>query len=374
MGQLVKHDIGLLYGAVRGSQKMHENVFFRSVFDAGGYVAGGMVRKLFRDGTVDGLHDFFERSDIDVFVPDCASYFAVKQAFRDILHVPDGSWQRTPAHNAWTARVSLHGLFGRAVTVQLIDCRLDPVEQMLGSFDFTNCRFAIDAAHVWVDNEARDLESGRTLQVHSVTDLLGSRVLKYFSKGEYDVLEEQSRRELLDWIQHHEDRSWVTEPGKRSLRLGSRVVVSLAQKGLLNDKTLVNYLNRFKKKVKVASFDAYGGLVSSSMQVPPVKPSMMVGGIVGGIISQHVDNRVYAEVDEIELVLNEPRTRDVTAGDMVEVVPGAVGQELTSSTVIVLAPFGLDHFRVACPVTNRAFVMPRYAFRKVVSRYCHAEG
>ena len=373
MGHIERHDIGWLLARVKGMDALLASPLLSTVLSSGAYIAGGFVRKLVRDRSTAGLFKFFDKSDVDIFFRDEKSYYDTRVAL-EALGIKQSHWKRTSAGNAWTTMLPsrLISLENCSVRCQLIDCRLDEPAGMLGSFDFANCCFAFDAKSVWFDDAALDLEASRKLHVQRATDLLGSRVIKYFGKDEYDCLTPSSRKMLIGWVDDLEQRQWITPPGGRQIIMGERVVLGLAKLGLFDDKKLVNYIGKFRSSVLMATqADSYGALHSIppkplhiSHRVPPAPSSWFASGIPSSSASQ----KYYAYADEIELILNEPNTRDIKEGDMVETVPGALGD--ARGAVIVVSRFrNTDHWHVLSPTDGTAWIMPRHAFTRVVSRY-----
>lgn len=230
--------ISYLYSIVKGSDELFDLRLFRNIFDTGTYVAGGLLRKIVRDGDCAGLPEYFSNGgDIDVFAPDVTS-------FNSIIALRQ-SWKRTMGGNAWfnDFKAGSHDavdMLGRSsVTLQAIDKQFMPPAQMIASFDLVNCEFATDGRSFWFETEAIELEKDRTLKANFAGDLLGPRIAKYCTKHRYDRLEKETKRMLANWLRHNMARGWKGDGRSRVVNHGESVMLMLAKMGLVSDITLL---------------------------------------------------------------------------------------------------------------------------------------
>lgn len=260
---IVKRDISWLKERVVGFDALLYGTLFQTVFDSGGYIAGGLVRELLRTKTTAKLPAYFNRrGDVDVFFPTNDAFTAC------LLALGNGTrrhWQDSFGKNAMQTCIPIRmpsSQFpiaegaeedwedGFSVQFQLVHCRFLPPDEQINSFDFVNCQAAFNREHVWVDDRIEQLEALKTLQIENISSVLPWRVHKYFSRHGYRKLEPLSRKYIIGWI-----KDYYLEHGEKDQKLSDAMQKMIAiGDDIIPDETVVEFIGKFHSSARVVDY------------------------------------------------------------------------------------------------------------------------
>src|SRR5690606_28548294 len=96
-------DVSDLFNRVKGLDAFANVINLQSILDTGCFIAGGFIRKIWRDKSTQNLCDFFNKSsDIDIFAPNDIAFRRCYELLSQILSQVGGVPTRSPCSNAWT--------------------------------------------------------------------------------------------------------------------------------------------------------------------------------------------------------------------------------------------------------------------------------
>lgn len=330
MSNIVVKDIDWFYERVDGAYALFNLRTFRDIFNAGCYIAGGFIRKLYRDRTTKCISDyFFAGSDVDVFARDEASfntcYSDVRRRWQLSLHgfaFNDFSGLTSADDNDMfnlltNGRIMTYGAnssINSRFTTQLVKCHMASPEKMLETFDLVNCQFALDGKRVYFNDEAPGLEDSRVLKAFRMTDLLGQRIKKYHTKHAYASIDESSKQMICDWL------SW---------RLTSN-----------DERRIYEYGQPPKNGLRnVAGLHVIGGQLIKNCNLTTEQLTTLIGKFVANVDVYDYANIKYLEyddhrrkaydcldrsvnVDAATFMLNRDSaaTREINVGDIVQLI------------------------------------------------------
>lgn len=328
MSNIISKDINWFYERVEGSKELFGLKTFSEIFNNGCYIAGGFIRKLYRDRTTKNIANYFQSgSDIDIFARDETSFnlcFKDKgRRWRPSLHSfafnDSNGLTNSSDLDVFCKLIGFNeaGL-SRSFTTQLVKCNMASPKEMLETFDLVNCQFAIDGQQIYFNLEAPELEDKRVLKVFKMNDLLGTRIRKYQKRHGYDLIDESSKQIIYDWLVWREsihnpfnDLYTITST---DVSIGPRKVVNFhhVAAGLITtcDLMTVEQLNTLIGKYTIAE-DVYD--YSSIKRLADDDSKRAI---------QRFLNRSF-QVDSATSMLNKHIKRDHSAGDLVRVHPRA---------------------------------------------------
>lgn len=212
--------------------------FMREVFLAGGFLAGGSLLRAIQSGGILRLFDANIRiktdewggeafrsdslspnciCDADFFFSDEKEYFDFLK--KNVSYVDNNTLSYTPLSNrvGETPVRKFHcaymnfsncdyagDLFVRANLIYLGDER-KRANEILDSFDFTNCKIGTDGANIYIHKDVLDLERRKTLQINALGTNVRTkgqiniikktffRVKKYLSRAYYESFEDPNK-------------------------------------------------------------------------------------------------------------------------------------------------------------------------------------
>lgn len=182
--------------------------FFKTAFDSGGYVAGGLARYVLTDTRADGglvgIHTKFLQphgSDIDLFFADLDG---LRMTFESLTY-GQHEWRviSSSTGNALDVVIECETAPNEThdIKVQLIKCHVGHPRAVIDGFDFTNCKFAFDRTDCFMSQAALQLEQRHELEItrfHPPT--LTWRLTKYVTIHGYRRLTDASYVGLMDFV------------------------------------------------------------------------------------------------------------------------------------------------------------------------------
>ena len=350
--KIERENIGWLAKRVRGFDRIRRSLFLENVTNMGGFIAGGFARKMLRDGSTDGLRDaVIGRSDVDIFcrtqqafeliesTPVLGEYPIQKGVSGPNAAIPGpahhSKWMVTRGKNAlwrWEFEEKIIGRLDRLLLdwsnwtqgsyppfrVQLVKCHFGTPEEILDGFDLVNCMIGFDRDNVWFHPEIERLERERTLTMNRTTRYLGPRILKYFKLHGYDRLCPKARAALSQWLKER-----FAENDWGEFFIGQNIVPELIKFGqtIMSDDMLVELV----------------GLSSIRACIFKVSYDVLDDGTVRGSNGTSL-RQVYGTVDPMDIELRRRITMKgsrVQPGDMVEMVPIELGNQVWRSCIIL---------------------------------------
>lgn len=197
MSKIVKYPISYLSNVVDGFEDLLKKDLILSILDKNNcYIAGGFIRNLIRCGDISCISKYFQGGgDLDVFFYDKISFNKYFCKLGQINYY-------TPSLGSHAFNFNLYyEPIRRGVQVQLIKTFTGSPENILSTFDFTNCRVAFDLNHVWIDESLITLEKLKQLKIANQSATLTHRVAKYIKRYDYTNVEESSLLHLKSWFQ-----------------------------------------------------------------------------------------------------------------------------------------------------------------------------
>tara|TARA_Y100000310_G_scaffold338594_1_gene428641 strand:- start:7652 stop:8617 length:966 start_codon:yes stop_codon:yes gene_type:complete len=209
---------------------------FQIVFNRGGFIAGGCLRRALERGNVESLFDAErEWHLVETLDGQEVNRYAANQVDVDFFF-PNRDLQEASTH-AWARKVRRHLLREKkkqlrlnrrnkinmsafkspqSITtqyastyffikdemkfpIQFVKIRVGTPEEVLATFDFINCKIATDGERVWVHKNLLKYEREKKLVISSggLTTAMHRRVAKYVANGGYTSIENQEL--LYDW-------------------------------------------------------------------------------------------------------------------------------------------------------------------------------
>lgn len=324
-----RHTMEWLSTRVNYSKELFATHPFDVIFKSGGYIAGGFLRKLFRsalDTPKAMVNYIFAGGDIDVFFKDYNDFMRCVSAL-------GGTWCDSPLKNA-ICRTMFNTALGISAPIQLVRCRFCSPEEMLATFDFTNCMIATDGEFVWVDDEFESVERYSFLDVVSVSSTLPQRMLKYITKRECQTLTPRSRQAIAQWVTGLHENAYSNMFGFTK-QFGVRQLTMIDDPAIDNE-IFIGLLGRATKSYRFPR-DGYHALAVTSQRF---------------------------EVDVAQVVLNrrQHNTEPLFAGDLVQIEQSSM---IGTSAVLVLRASS-DSVQVLLP--DGPCVISTDVVRRVLSR------
>jgi len=227
---------------------------FSPVFDAGGYVAGGILRRGVHRGDLFSLFDKNRKWQLSLHKPGHEQPFTTATSAPDVdfffYNIPeDISLDRDAAKIYFDKRVitAIRRLPGvktvgvlndsrYALTYEMClnDCttirfqfvikHFGKPEDVIRDFDLCNCMIAMDHSQCWCHERFLKNERSRQIEIASKTNgwtntnYLGNRIAKYLATGHYDTI--VNKKLFLEWaIQKSINQMKDVKSGKYPERL-----------------------------------------------------------------------------------------------------------------------------------------------------------
>lgn len=167
----------------------------RELKETNGFIAGGFARQVlkFKLGltTKDQLKRFldFQSHDIDLFFQDKMYFNKYDSFLKDQFKQPI-----VETDFASTYYVNLTNF--NSIKLQLIQCVLGQPDEILNSFDITNCKVCVFTDQIIYDERILSLEKNRLINVdHWTNKMVFERILKYINYNNF-TLNKASIKEL----------------------------------------------------------------------------------------------------------------------------------------------------------------------------------
>lgn len=351
---IIRHPIEWLYGRVPGLKKFLEQDPFITVFEKNGYIAGGLPRYLLRQRGVEAVKQYCydDGGDIDAFFYSHDGFQSCMSSF-----CQERNWRDSVGKNAVQTQVLLIQNGSKISSrLQLIKCQFLPPDQMLDTFDFTNCKIALDGTWVWIDSELESLEANNQLDIVKVSKSLPSRMAKYFMRRGCKVLTSRSHEALVEWVQlalsgglgdGYRKDSLVTALANLSTNIAS-----------IPDETLVALVGHGMSKL-VSIYEPYESLRGNSSR--PKKQTRF----------RVLERR---KVDGARLALNVRQEKEFLPGDLVEL---NFVDSPTASTATLLGRYENEliprlHYAIINGESLSVVILPEKVIRRVVRRLSDA--
>jgi hypothetical protein len=210
MKNIIKKDISWLTDRVPDFIDFYNSQSYHFTND--GYLAGGFLRKIIKNGSVEEvLENELGRGDIDFFF---YNQDAAEKSFDCFCKVKGSYAPRLTTFNKNnTAKVTPNSMTGFAfegtsiitlknkksfnsVKFQFIAKSAGTPEQVLSRFDISNCKIATDGKNVWMVEDWEKLEEDKIIRVDSLKgDYILTRLKKYLT-DDYD-LDQSNKDEIL---------------------------------------------------------------------------------------------------------------------------------------------------------------------------------
>jgi hypothetical protein len=210
MKNIIKKDISWLVDRVPDFMDFYNNQSF--YFTNDGYLAGGFLRKIIKNGSVEKvLENQLGRGDIDFFF---YNENAAEKSFESFCKVKGSYAPRlSPVNKNNTAKVTPNSMTGFAfegtssitlkdkitfnsVRFQFIAKSTGTPEQVLNRFDISNCKIATDGKNIWMVEDWEKLEEDKIIRVDNLKgEYILTRLKKYLT-DDYD-LDQSNKDEIL---------------------------------------------------------------------------------------------------------------------------------------------------------------------------------
>jgi len=192
MKQIIKKDISWLLERVPDFMDFYNNQSYYFIND--GYLAGGFLRKIIKNGgvlkTLEKEHGAIKRGDIDFFFyteEACLQSFSWFKNINGTFIPHPVLSNKTPAPNSITgfafegqSPIMVGKGFAFEYKFQFIAKSTGTPEQVLNRFDIANCKIATDGKNVWMVEDWEEIESKKEIRVDKANhEYLISRLAKY---------------------------------------------------------------------------------------------------------------------------------------------------------------------------------------------------
>ncbi len=353
--KIEKQPISWLYERCPDAESVLTSEFVKKIFSSGSYIAGGFLRKLLRDGNAKGLTAYFDAmGDIDVFCHDIDQSHIVKK------QLSAESWRRSKGNNAAQKPFIMGKIipgcsddaYTGTCTIQIIDTHFGSPEEMLSKFDLANCQIASDGKNVWVNSELPELEKNKTLKTVNLTDLLGSRVVKYIKKHDYILFAPETIIMLS---------SWATLMAK-SISRGRRTIFDdgLSRECLNTNEVLSELI--LKEVIDESSVKQLEGKLTTAVDM-----------VEYDFRDKHVGVALKrkALVDPVKLILNTKKMSVIECGDLVELISSLDYENSMLHGIVLEISSEKDKYKILFQ-NNHAVTVSKKAILRIASKYNEA--
>lgn len=157
--------------------------FLNEIFDRGGFVAGGMARKLYTG-------NFSRQGDIDIYPRNESNLDSIRSWMKNYDERGNYNGVTGVTYNKWEYRLDNKN-WGCNGEIQLVE-RFGPPEKILKDFDFTICKFYVDNFSCYAREDALIAERSKTIRVADDYDgeIKAYRLLKYILQG-YSLIDKR---------------------------------------------------------------------------------------------------------------------------------------------------------------------------------------
>ena len=206
---IIRKDIAWLTEKVPDFMDFYKNQSY--YFANNGYLAGGFLRKIIKNGSVEKtLNSTLENGDIDFFfynedaAEKCFEWFAKLKG----SHTPRVSASNknnvvkfTPNSVTGFAFEGSGIIMNRSMKFQFIAKSTGTPEQVLNRFDISNCKIATDVKSIWMVEDWEEIEQQKVIRVDNLAGkYLPWRLKKYIGK-DYSLYQSNYKEVLVKLIE-----------------------------------------------------------------------------------------------------------------------------------------------------------------------------
>jgi hypothetical protein len=206
MKNIIKKDISWLLDRVPDFVNFYNDQTYYFMND--GYLAGGFLRKIIKNGSVEKtIENSLASGDIDLFF---YNQDAAEKAFEHFAKLKGSFISKSNKDGAKFTPNSMTGFafegrgiiklndkkFPHTLKFQFIAKSTGAPEQVLNRFDISNCKIATDGKNIWMIEDWEKLEEDKIIRVDNLSgQYILSRLKKYLT-DDYD-LEQSNKDEIL---------------------------------------------------------------------------------------------------------------------------------------------------------------------------------